>query len=61
MIIVRDAARNQVDKLVMQDAVSKDSFIRVGVEGGGAVSVDACSSPRPHATRSRIASARYAI
>ena len=35
MIKVRDNAREQVMKLMQQDASPEGSFVRVGVEGGG--------------------------
>lgn len=35
MIKVRDSARDQVQKLFEANAVSEDTFIRVGVKGGG--------------------------
>lgn len=35
MIKVNDRARNQVEVLMSQDGAPADSFVRVGVEGGG--------------------------
>ena len=35
MIKVRDNAREQVMKIMQQDGAAPDSFVRVGVEGGG--------------------------
>lgn len=35
MIKVNDNAKNQVHKLIQTDGLHKDSFVRVGVKGGG--------------------------
>ena len=35
MITVSDEAKQEVERLMNEDKVSKDAFIRVGVKGGG--------------------------
>jgi len=35
MIIVRDSAKNEVQRLIKENSRSDDAFIRVGVKGGG--------------------------
>jgi len=35
MIIVRDSAKNEVQRLIKENSQSDDAFIRVGVKGGG--------------------------
>lgn len=35
MIIVRDSARDEVQRLIRQNNQSQEAFIRVGVKGGG--------------------------